>query len=129
MKILVVDDNKDICMLIESILLADGYDVESCCNPAEYKEKLEKAKPKLIITDMLMSGFDGRTLTKEVKSNSETADIKVMLMSAHPDAARICEDIGADDFLAKPFEIDDLVDKVEYLLNENLQSNLLKSAN
>lgn len=117
MKILVVDDNRDICALIESILLSDGYDVESCCNPAEYKEKLSNAKPELIITDMLMSGFDGRTLTKEVKRNAETADIKVMLMSAHPDAAKICTEIGADDFLAKPFEIDDLLDKVESLLN------------
>ena len=117
MKILVVDDNKDICTLIESILLSDGYEVESCCNPTEYRRKLANAKPELIITDMLMSGFDGRTLTKEIKNNAETADIKVMLMSAHPDAAKICTEIGADDFLAKPFEITDLLNKVESLLN------------
>ncbi len=117
MKILVVDDNKDICMLIENILLSEGYDVESCCNPAEFKEKLEGSKPELIITDMLMSGFDGRTLTKDIKENSETSDIKVMMMSAHPDAAKICENIGVDDFLSKPFEIDDLVEKVENLLS------------
>ena len=116
MEILVVDDNKDICLLIESILLSDGYDVESCSNPAEFESKLKSDTPKLIITDMLMSGFDGRTLTKEVKKNPETAAIKVMLMSAHPDAAKICGEIGADDFLAKPFEIDDLIDKVEKLL-------------
>ena len=65
MEILVVDDNKDICMLVENILLSDGYDVESCCNAAEFNKKLESGKPKLIITDMLMSGFDGRTLTKK----------------------------------------------------------------
>ena len=117
MKILVVDDNKDICMLVESILLSDGYDVETCCTPAEFKEKLKSIKPALIITDMLMSGFDGRTLTKEVKSNPATADIKVMLMSAHTDAEKICDEIGADAFLSKPFEIDDLVSKVENLLN------------
>lgn len=116
MKILVVDDNKDICLLIESILLSEGYVVESCCNPAEFKEKFNSGKPHLIITDMLMSGFDGRTLTKEVKGNPETADVKVMLMSAHPDAAKICNEIGVDDFLSKPFEIDDLVNKVENLL-------------
>lgn len=117
MKILIVDDNKDICLLIESILLSDGYDVQSCTNPSEFKEKLKRAKPQLIITDMLMSGFDGRILTKEIKRNSETADIKVMLMSAHPDAAKIGAEIGVDDFLAKPFEIDDLLNKVERLLN------------
>ena len=116
MEILVVDDNKDICMLVENILLSDGYDVESCCNAAEFNKKLESSKPKLIITDMLMSGFDGRTLTKKIKSNPETAEIKVMLMSAHPDALQICAKIGADDFLSKPFEINDLVSKVEKLL-------------
>lgn len=116
MDILVVDDNKDICLLIENILLAEDYNVESCCNPAEFRQKLQTGKPQLIITDMLMSGFDGRTLTKEIKSDPDSSDIKIMMMSAHPDAARICENIGVDDFLSKPFEIDDLVNKVEKLL-------------
>lgn len=118
MKILVVDDNKDICTLVESILLSDGYEVESCSNSIEYMYKLAKVKPQLIITDMLMSGFDGRTLTKEIKNNSATSDIKVMLMSAHPDAENICTEIGADEFLAKPFEIDDLLNSVERLLDQ-----------
>ena len=116
MEILVVDDNKDICMLIENILLSEGYKVASCCNPLEFNTLLEKVRPKLIITDMLMSGFDGRTLTKEIKNNPETQDIKIMLMSAHPDASKISETIGVDDFLTKPFEIDDLVTKVQELL-------------
>lgn len=118
MKILVVDDNRDICLLIENILLAEGYDVESCCNPAEFKQKLDGNKPELIITDMLMSGFDGRTLTKDIKNDPDRAGTKVMMMSAHPDASKICENIGVDDFLSKPFEIDDLVSKVENLLQK-----------
>lgn len=117
MEILVVDDNRDICMLIENILLSEGYDVKSCCNSVDFGEIIEKEKPKLIITDMLMSGFDGRTLTKDIRSNPDTKDIKIMLMSAHPDASKISETIGVDDFLTKPFEINDLVAKVENLLN------------
>ena len=116
MEILVVDDNKDICMLIENILLSEGYNVETCCTPLKFNEIIETARPKLIITDMLMSGLDGRTLTKEVRSNPETENIKIMLMSAHPDASQISQTIGVDDFLTKPFEIDDLVSKVEKLL-------------
>lgn len=116
MKILIVDDNKDICLLIESILLSEGYDVESCCNRAEFQEKLQSGQPELIITDMLMSGFDGRTLTKEIKSDPKKKDIKIIMMSAHPDAKKICGDIGVDDFLSKPFEIDVLISKVEKLL-------------
>ncbi len=116
MEILVVDDNKEICILVENILLSEGYDVESCCNPLEFHQVLNRVKPKLIITDMLMSGFDGRTLTKEVRSNPQTQHMKIMMMSAHPDAPEISKNIGVDDFLTKPFEIDDLVQKVEDLL-------------
>ena len=116
MSILVVDDNKDICTLIENILLSEGYEVQTCCNPLEVSTIIKDTKPALIITDMLMSGFDGRTLTKEVKADPETEHIKIMMMSAHPDAESISRSIGVDDFLTKPFEIDDLVNKVEKLL-------------
>lgn len=116
MEILIVDDNKDICLLIESILISEGYEVASCYNPLEFEQIFNQKKPKLIITDLLMAGFDGRTLTKEVKKNPENGNIKIMMMSAHPDAAKICEDIGADDFLSKPFEIDVLINNVRDLV-------------
>ncbi|MBF8457650.1 response regulator [Kaistella sp. G5-32] len=72
-------------------------------------------KPKLIITDPLMSGYNRRTLTKELKGNSETENIKIMTMSVHPDEKKLSEKAGVDDFLTKPSEIDDLVSKVEFL--------------
>lgn len=116
MYILVVDDNRDICTLIENILLSEDYKVQICCNPLEVSLIIKDTKPALIITDMLMSGFDGRTLTKEVRADPELNHIKIMMMSAHPDAASISRTIGVDDFLTKPFEIDDLLNKVEKLL-------------
>lgn len=121
MEILVVDDNIDICQLIENILLSEGYDVQSCCNPLEFGSIIKENKPKLIITDLLMSGYDGRTLTKHVKGNTETENIKIMMMSAHPDAKKLSEKAGVDDFLTKPFEIDDLVNKVKILLSQHNQ--------
>ncbi len=116
MEILIVDDNNDICQLIESILLSEGYAVESCCNPLEFESILQAEKPRLIITDLLMSGYDGRAITNKVKGDPETQNIKIMMMSAHPDALNLSEKAGADDFLSKPFEIDDLVNKVEALM-------------
>jgi len=118
MEILVVDDNKEICELIENILLSEGYDVESCCNPLEFSSIIKINKPKLIITDLLMSGYDGRTLTKEIRGNPETQHIKIIMMSAHPDAKKLSEIAGVDDFLTKPFEIDDLVSKVAFLMKK-----------
>lgn len=116
MEILVVDDNKEICTLLESILIAEGFDAVSCTNPMDFKKIIEKNHPKLIITDLLMSGFDGQTLTKKIKENPKTQHIKIMMMSAHPDADKISKTINVDAFITKPFEIDELVNKVEGLL-------------
>ena len=116
MSVLIIDDNKDICDLLLNILLSEGLDATICNNPLEAKSVIEHVNPRLIITDMLMSGVDGRTLSKEIKQNPQTKDIKIILMSAHPDAQKESEKAGVDDFLAKPFEIDHLVQKVQDLL-------------
>lgn len=116
MSILIIDDNKDICDLLLNILLSEGLDATICSNPLDAKSMIEQINPHLVITDMLMSGVDGRTLSKEIKANPQTKDIKIMMMSAHPDAQKESENSGADDFLAKPFEIDQLVEKVQNLL-------------
>jgi CheY-like chemotaxis protein len=116
MSILIIDDNKDICDLLLNILLSEGLEATICSNPLEAKNIIEQVNPHLVITDMLMSGVDGRTLTKEIKCNPRTKDIKIMMMSAHPDAQKESEKVGVDDFLAKPFEIDQLVEKVQNLL-------------
>lgn len=116
MEILVVDDNKEICQLIESILSSEGYDVASCYNPLEFKGMIKNIKPQLIITDLLMSGYSGQTLSTDIKANPETAHIKIMMISAHPDAIHVGIKAKVDDFLTKPFEIDDLVKKVKNLM-------------
>lgn len=117
MCIVIIDDNRDICDLLLNILLSEGLDATICINPLEAKEIIKKENPRLIITDMLMSGVDGRTLSKEIKEDPDTKNIKIMMMSAHPDAQKESEKAGVDDFLAKPFEIDQLVEKVFKLLN------------
>ncbi len=63
-----------------------------------------------------MSGFDGQSLTKLIKGSLETQHIKIMMMSANPDAEKISKTIDVNDFLTKPFEMDELVSKVEALL-------------
>ncbi|SFI28121.1 response regulator [Halpernia frigidisoli] len=116
MSILIIDDNRDICDLILNILLSEDLEATTCSNPLEAADIISRVKPKLIITDMLMSGVDGRTLCQKIRADNATKDIKIIMMSAHPDAKKESENVGVDDFLAKPFEIDDLVNKVKNLL-------------
>lgn len=116
MKILVVDDNPDICALLKNILQAEGYDVESCCEPRKMSDAIRENRPHLLITDMLMSGVDGRTLAENLRKDPATKGIKIMMMSGHPDALNATDNPAIDEVLPKPFEIQELLDKVEKLL-------------
>lgn len=116
MQILVVDDNQDLCEMMETVLLLEGYDVVALTNPLLVHDVVNEKHPQLIVSDMLMSGVDGRVLCKNLKTDEKTRNIKIMMVSAHPDAEIRSREAGADDFLPKPFGIDEFVGKVKSLM-------------
>src|SRR6266446_2005179 len=111
--ILLVDDSLDILEAVKLILEDGGYDVWAR-DKGEYLEDLHKQVrlPDLIILDMLLSGKDGRELATALKNNSRTRPIPIIMLSAHPSLASI-KGSGADAFLPKPFEIDELLGLVK----------------
>lgn len=112
--ILVVDDDIDILDAITMTLEMEGYTVKTS-SKAEYAEGLIRSRgvlPHLIILDVLLSGKDGRVICKKLKSSRQTKDIPIIMFSAHPDADRSTKEVGADDFIAKPFEMNDLIHKI-----------------
>jgi DNA-binding response OmpR family regulator len=116
--VLLVDDDQDICIMMESILKFSGYSVQYCSVPEKLWQILSDKTPALLLMDMFLSGTDGRDICKKLKSNQETSSIKIMMMSAHPDGEETCLRAGADDFLAKPFDIDYFTDKVKRILKD-----------
>ena len=114
--VLLIDDDPDICIMMESILSFSGYSVKYCSHPEKFRKILANTQPGLILMDMFLSGADGRDICKTLKSNQETSFIKIMMMSAHPDGEETCKLAGADDFISKPFDIDDLTNKVKRIL-------------
>ncbi|MDB5202833.1 MAG: Response Regulator Receiver Signal Transduction Histidine Kinase [Ferruginibacter sp.] len=110
--VLVIDDDPDLCLLMESMLKFAGYKVKRCTNPLFVQDILSKIDPKAILMDMLLSGSDGRDICRALKADPETASKKIMMISAHPDAERTCREAGADDFLGKPFDMDVFLGKV-----------------
>ena len=111
-KILVVDDEPDILEFLQVILEEEGYAVLTS-NKGEFLEQLDLGDlPDLIIVDVLLSGKDGREIVKHLKRQEETKHIPVIMFSAHPSAEQTAREAGAEDFLAKPFEIDDLLAKI-----------------
>ncbi len=115
--VLVIDDDPDLCLLMESLLKFANHKVQRLTNPALLKDVLGKFNPTMILMDMLLSGSDGRDICTCLKANEATKFIRIMMISAHPDAERTCRDAGADDFLGKPFDMDVFLGKVEALLN------------
>jgi DNA-binding response OmpR family regulator len=110
-KILVVDDDPDILDAIQFALEDESYAVTTS-EKGEYAENLRDGNgglPDLIILDVLLSGKDGRLICKKLKGQEETRHIPIIMISAHPGADRSVREVGADDFLAKPFEVDALL--------------------
>ncbi len=115
-KVLIVDDDIDILEVLNLLFEFSGYQTKATPD-AEYTYSLiHDFKPDAIILDVLLSGYDGREICRNLKSSTDTKHIPVVMISAHPDAAVSTKAAGADDFLAKPFDIHMLLEKVERLL-------------
>ncbi len=113
-RITVADDDSGILDAVGMMLEMEGYDVNTTLNGNTVLTQTEL--PDVYILDIWMSGSDGRELCKKLKSEEKTKDIPVILISASNDLKRSAETAGADDFLAKPFEIDALLQKVAKVL-------------
>lgn len=117
-KILVVDDDKDLLEVMYSLLSKKGFEVEINSNWEEASDKIDTFKPQLILLDVFLSGIDGLEICQKLKSQPQTRDIPILIFSAYPRVAeKVIYEYGADDFIAKPFEINDLIMKVHSVLS------------
>ena len=110
--ILVADDEPDIVEMLQTMLEDAGYTVESTLRGDEVEKLAGELQPNLIILDILMMGKDGRELAKSLKHSAQTRHIPILMISAHPYAEKGVHEVGDADFLAKPFDMDDLLYKV-----------------
>lgn len=117
--ILVVDDDPGILDALHVLFESEGYRVHTC-EKGDYVEALRDdigTLPDLIVLDVLLSGKDGRTICRTLKSQDATRRIPVVMISAHPGAEQSVKEVGADAFVAKPFAIDAMLDTVADLLS------------
>lgn len=116
-KILVIEDDPDIGMMLKMMLEFKGYTVTVSERPDFVNEILAEASPNLIIMDMLLSGANGLDICNSLKNSTGTSHLPVIMISAHPHAKKACLEAGADDFIEKPFEMDALLSKVNRLVH------------
>ncbi len=103
-KILIVDDDKDILQIVELLLTAHNYTVETVFNPANILEKVKTFHPDLILMDVNMGHHDGREICKLLKSDTIIKHIPVILFSAMQNLQETHTECEATDFIAKPFD-------------------------
>ncbi|MFV8225794.1 response regulator [Christiangramia aquimixticola] len=116
-KILIVDDDQTIGFMLKDILEFSDHKVIVSQQPKETKENIIKNDIELILLDKLISGVDGTDVCSELKSDPEVAHVPVIMMSALHNVEELCKSVGAIDFIAKPFDMETLLAKV----NRNLK--------
>lgn len=118
--ILVVDDEKNIVQLARLYLNKEGYQVESAFDGAEALKKARSVRPDLIILDIMMPEMDGLAVCKELRKTSNVPII--MLTARSDDVDRIVGlELGADDYVTKPFNPRELVARVKAVLRRSAQ--------
>ncbi|HCI78701.1 MAG TPA: response regulator [Ktedonobacter sp.] len=118
--VLIADDNEAIVEALTLMLEDVGYSIRALPTGASYEVMLEIIQqdvPGVLLLDIWMSGKDGRDICKYLKNQQATRNLPIILVSAKSDLQRIAQESGADDYLAKPFGMKEVVAKVgKYLM-------------
>lgn len=117
-KVIVVDDDQGILEVIKIILEEENYEVVTIDEGKTIVKRITEEKPDVVLLDIWMSGQDGGEIAKQLKSNDETKNIPIIMVSAKNDTEKVAQDAGADDFITKPFDMDVLLEKVKKLASK-----------
>ncbi|MDQ6904316.1 MAG: response regulator [Bacteroidota bacterium] len=115
--VLVIDDNEDILFIIESMLKLKGYTVSTKENGDDLKDFIFALSPNIILMDMILKEGDGRKICQNLKADKGLSAIPIVMLSAHPDAKQECLASGANYFLEKPFDMQELYQAVSHVLS------------
>lgn len=113
--VLIIDDDPAIVEAL-SLMLEDAGFVLRTLRKGETLETMHEDLPGVLLLDIWMSGKDGRDICKHLKRQKATDHLPIILISANNDIQRIAKEAGADDYLAKPFGMKEVIAKVEKYL-------------
>tara|TARA_B100001173_G_C15916791_1_gene516662 strand:+ start:306 stop:1001 length:696 start_codon:yes stop_codon:yes gene_type:complete len=125
-KVLVIEDEPDIRKTLEYNLLREGFEVSGCGSIKEAKKLIEDPKFSIILLDLMLPDGSGLDLCKEIKSDTATKDIPIVILTAKDDEVDkvVGFEIGADDYVTKPFSVRELILRVKAILKRNSKTLL-----
>lgn len=119
--IYVVEDDKNISEIECFALKNSGYEIEAFPDAGSFRDRLDKDKPDLVLLDIMLPDEDGLTILSKLRKNKETSKLPIILITAK--TAEIDKvkglDMGADDYLTKPFGVMELISRVKALLRRS----------
>lgn len=119
-KVLVIEDHQTVCQTIKRLLEMAGYEVITAQNGTDGVQLAIEALPDVIICDIMMPGMSGYDVIKELSKKFETSSIPFIFLTARSEMAdlRLGMEMGADDYLVKPFKADDLLNAIRTRLEK-----------
>ena len=124
-KVMIVEDDQDIATLVSDVLAEEGYATEIVTDSRLALSTFDRVKPDVVTLDVMMPSLDGISLCLELRRSSEVPILFISARKDPPDRV-VGLRIGADDYMSKPFDTDELVARVEALLR---RSHMSKDAN
>ncbi|MCM4159273.1 response regulator [Antarcticibacterium flavum] len=116
-KILLVEDDHYLGIILNDQLEMNGYDVTLLRLPGETVQKLQEEPFDLVIMDKLLSGVDGTEICADIRDTEGISNTPILMMSGLDGASKICIAAGANNFIEKPFEVDSFLESIESTLS------------
>ena len=115
LSVLLVDDDEDLLEMVEMVLENSSMEVETLTSGSGLQDKIKEVNPDVLVMDIYLGDADGRLLCEQLKHSDQFKHLPVILYSAGiitPESIKVSQ---ANEFLAKPFQIDELVNKIKHL--------------
>lgn len=117
--VLIADDDGGIVEVTKIVLEQAGLDTVVAHDSTSVLQHIQTSRPALILLDIWLAGENGAALAQKLKGDKSTRKIPIIMISANNNVEKMAKEAGANDFVAKPFDIDDLVNKVKKYLHED----------